>query len=175
MYSCTKEAIQSSGDQKAQFGSPGTVSTGNETGPDRTEPWSALSGKGTVPVAWEFKNGIPIYLQIVDGIKIRIAGGELPPGSKIPSVRDLAAEAGVNPNTMQRALTQLEQEGLLHAQRTSGRYVTEDEQKMKELRRSLSEKYVEELFTQLSRLGMTREEIIAEVSSWKAEEPSEQR
>ena len=109
-------------------------------------------------MAWEFKNGIPIYLQIVDGIKIRIAGGELPPGSKIPSVRDLAAEAGVNPNTMQRALTQLEQEGLLHAQRTSGRYVTEDEQKMKELRRSLSEKYVEELFTQLSRLGMTREE-----------------
>ena len=108
-------------------------------------------------MAWEFKNGIPIYLQIVDGIKIRIAGGELPPGSKIPSVRDLAAEAGVNPNTMQRALTQLEQEGLLHAQRTSGRYVTEDEQKMKELRRSLSEKYVEELFTQLSRLGMTRE------------------
>ena len=100
-------------------------------------------------MAWEFKNGIPIYLQIVDGIKIRIAGGELPPGSKIPSVRDLAAEAGVNPNTMQRALTQLEQEGLLHAQRTSGRYVTEDEQKMKELRRSLSEKYVEELFTQL--------------------------
>ena len=110
-------------------------------------------------MAWEFKNGVPIYLQIVDGIKIRIAGGELPPGSKIPSVRDLAAEAGVNPNTMQRALTQLEQEGLLHAQRTSGRYVTEDEQKMKELRRSLSEKYVEELFTQLSRLGMTREEI----------------
>lgn len=121
-------------------------------------------------MAWEFKNGIPIYLQIVDGIKIRIAGGELPPGSKIPSVRDLAAEVGVNPNTMQRALTQLEQEGLLHAQRTSGRYVTEDEQKMKELRRSLSEKYVEELFTQLSRLGMTREEIIAEVSSWKAED-----
>lgn len=121
-------------------------------------------------MAWEFKNGIPIYLQIMEGIKTRIAGGLLPPGSKLPSVRDLAAQAGVNPNTMQRAMTQLEQEGLLYTQRTSGRFVTEDEVKMKELRSSLSEKYVEELFTQLSRLGMTREEIISEVSRWRPQE-----
>lgn len=121
-------------------------------------------------MAWEFKNGIPIYLQIMEGIKTRIAGGLLPPGSKLPSVRDLAAQAGVNPNTMQRALTQLEQEGLLYTQRTSGRFVTEDEAKMKELRSSLSEKYVEELFTQLSRLGMSREEIISEVSRWRPQE-----
>lgn len=121
-------------------------------------------------MAWEFKNGIPIYLQIMEGIKTRIAGGLLPPGSKLPSVRDLAAQAGVNPNTMQRAMTQLEQEGLLYTQRTSGRFVTEDEAKMKELRSSLSEKYVEELFTQLSRLGMTREEIISEVSRWRPQE-----
>ena len=121
-------------------------------------------------MAWEFKNGIPIYLQIMEGIKTRIAGGLLPPGSKLPSVRDLAAQAGVNPNTMQRAMTQLEQEGLLYTQRTSGRFVTEDEAKMKELRSSLSEKYVEELFTQLSRLGMSREEIIYEVSRWRPQE-----
>lgn len=121
-------------------------------------------------MAWEFKNGIPIYLQIMEGIKTRIAGGLLPPGSKLPSVRDLAAQAGVNPNTMQRAMTQLEQEGLLYTQRTSGRFVTEDEAKMKELRSSLSERYVEELFTQLSRLGMSREEIIAEVSRWRPQE-----
>ena len=121
-------------------------------------------------MTWEFKNGIPIYLQIMEGIKTRIAGGLLPPGSKLPSVRDLAAQAGVNPNTMQRAMTQLEQEGLLYTQRTSGRFVTEDEAKMKELRSSLSEKYVEELFTQLSRLGMSREEIISEVSRWRPQE-----
>ena len=126
-------------------------------------------------MAWEFKNGIPIYLQIVDGIKIRIAGGALPPGSKIPSVRDLATQAGVNPNTMQRAMTELEQEGLLYTQRTSGRYVTEDEAKMRELRSALSERYVEELFTQLSRLGMTREEIITEVSRWKPQEEHERK
>ena len=121
-------------------------------------------------MTWEFKNGIPIYLQIMEGIKTRIAGGLLPPGSKLPSVRDLAAQAGVNPNTMQRAMTQLEQEGLLYTQRTSGRFVTEDEEKMKELRSSLSERYVEELFTQLSRLGMSREEIISEVSRWRPQE-----
>ena len=121
-------------------------------------------------MAWEFKNGIPIYLQIMEGIKTRIAGGLLPPGSKLPSVRDLAAQAGVNPNTMQRAMTQLKQEGLLYTQRTSGRFVTEDEAKMKELRSSLSERYVEELFTQLSRLGMSREEIISEVSRWRPQE-----
>ena len=121
-------------------------------------------------MTWEFKNGIPIYLQIMEGIKTRIAGGLLPPGSKLPSVRDLAAQAGVNPNTMQRAMTQLEQEGLLYTQRTSGRFVTEDEAKMKELRSSLSERYVEELFTQLSRLGMSREEIISEVSRWRPQE-----
>ena len=121
-------------------------------------------------MAWEFKNGIPIYLQIMEGIKTRIAGGLLPPGSKLPSVRDLAEQAGVNPNTMQRAMTQLEQEGLLYTQRTSGRFVTEDEAKMKELRSSLSERYVEELFTQLSRLGMSREEIISEVSRWRPQE-----
>ena len=126
-------------------------------------------------MAWEFKNGIPIYLQIVDGIKVRIAGGALPPGSKLPSVRDLAAQAGVNPNTMQRAMTELEQEGLLYTQRTSGRYVTEDETKMRELRSALSEKYVEELFTQLSRLGMTREEIITEVSRWRPQEEHEMK
>lgn len=127
-------------------------------------------------MAWEFKNGIPIYLQIVDGIKTGIAGGTLPPGSKLPSVRELAAQAGVNPNTMQRAMTQLEQEGLLYTQRTSGRYVTEDEARLKELRSALSEKYIQELFEQLSRLGLTRDEIIEEVSGWKpagGEQPAE--
>ena len=62
---------------------------------------------------WEFKSGIPIYLQIISLLKMKIAAGELPPGSQVQPVRELAMEAGVNPNTMQRALTQLEQEGLL--------------------------------------------------------------
>ena len=88
---------------------------------------------------WEFKNGIPIYLQIIDQIKRQIVSGELAPGSRIPAVRDLAKEAGVNPNTMQRALTQLEQEGLLYTQRTSGRFVTQEEEIMKQTRMQLSD------------------------------------
>ena len=115
---------------------------------------------------WEFKSGIPIYLQIISTIKMQVAGGELPPGSQIKPVRDLAMEAGVNPNTMQRALTQLEQEGLLYTQRTSGRFVTEDKTVLKEMRKSLSEQYIKELYEALSGLGMDRSEIIEAVSSY---------
>ncbi|MGN0362582.1 MAG: GntR family transcriptional regulator [Bilifractor sp.] len=125
-------------------------------------------------MAWEFRNGIPIYLQIVDEMKVRIASGALLPGSRIPPVRELAANAGVNPNTMQRALTALEQEGLLYARRTNGRYVTEDAEIMRKLRKTLSEEYVRELFTQLTSLGMTRDEIVAEVSGWKPQEKASQ-
>ena len=73
-----------------------------------------------------FRSDLPIYTQLVDRIKQDIVSGVLPPGEKLNSVRDLAAEAGVNPNTMQRALQELERDGLLYTQRTSGRYVTDD-------------------------------------------------
>lgn len=116
---------------------------------------------------WEFKSGIPIYLQIISLLKMKIAAGELPPGSQVQPVRELAMEAGVNPNTMQRALTQLEQEGLLYTQRTSGRFVTEDKQVLKEMRKSLSEQYVKDLFEALGKIGMNREEIIEAVSSFE--------
>ena len=88
-------------------------------------------------------------------------------------VRELAMEAGVNPNTMQRALTQLEQEGLLYTQRTSGRFVTEDKQVLKEMRKSLSEQYVKDLFEALGKIGMNREEIIEAVSSFESTDEKE--
>ncbi|MBQ6311667.1 MAG: GntR family transcriptional regulator [Lachnospiraceae bacterium] len=122
---------------------------------------------------WEFKSGIPIYLQIISLLKMKIAAGELPPGSQVQPVRELAMEAGVNPNTMQRALTQLEQEGLLYTQRTSGRFVTEDKQVLKEMRKSLSEQYVKDLFEALSKIGMNREEIIEAVSSFESTDEKE--
>ena len=74
----------------------------------------------------EFNGGLPIYSQIVELFKRRIASGELGPGDKVAAVRDLAVDLGVNPNTMQKALAALEQEGLLYTERTSGRYVTND-------------------------------------------------
>ena len=75
---------------------------------------------------WKFSGDRPVYQQIMALIRGAILRGELPPGGKVPSVRDLAAEAQVNPNTMQRALTELEREGLLVSGGTSGRTVTQD-------------------------------------------------
>ncbi len=117
-----------------------------------------------------FKEGIPIYTQIIDKIKISIANGLYEPGMKLPSVRDLALEAGVNPNTMQKAFAQLEREGLLHSVRTSGRFVTEEKQVLDNLKKTLSRKYIGELFDSLEGLGMSREEIVDAVKKWSMED-----
>ena len=118
---------------------------------------------------WNFKNGIPIYQQIIQTMQIRIVNGTYPPGSRLPAVRDLAMEAGVNPNTMQRALSELERDRLLYSIRTSGRFVTEDQTLLKELRKDLSSTFIRELYESLRKLGMTDEEIAEAVL--KKEEP----
>ena len=69
---------------------------------------------------WQFSNDAPIYAQLIGQIRAGIVSGAFSPGERLPSVRDLAMEAGVNPNTMQRALTELERDGLVYSQRTSG-------------------------------------------------------
>ena len=76
---------------------------------------------------WELDNDRPIYLQLMERIQHDIISGVYKPGDKIPSVRDLALDAAVNPNTMQKALSELERSGLLYSQRTSGRFITDDE------------------------------------------------
>ena len=85
---------------------------------------------------WKFSSELPVYLQIMDEIRGAVLSGEYLPGGKIPSVRDLAAQARVNPNTIQHALHLLEQEGLLSAHGTNGRFVTDDEQVLQELRQA---------------------------------------
>ena len=75
---------------------------------------------------WKFDSSAPIYSQLVRHIQEAIVSGEFTPGDRLPSVRDMAMEAGVNPNTMQRALTELERDGLVYSQRTAGRFVTEN-------------------------------------------------
>lgn len=77
-------------------------------------------------MAWELDSDRPIFIQIVERIQMEIISGKYSPGDKLPSVRDLAAVAAVNPNTMQKALTELERTGLVYSQRTSGRFITED-------------------------------------------------
>lgn len=102
---------------------------------------------------WAFNEETPIYLQIVEQIKTQIATGKLKAGDKIPSVRELAVEAGVNPNTMQKALTELERMGLLYSARTSGRFVAEDRQRTDSVHMELVEQYMRAFTENMSKVG----------------------
>ena len=121
-------------------------------------------------MGWKFDGNSPIYLQIIERLETGIAAGTYAPGSKMPSVRDLALEAGVNPNTVQRAFAELERDGLLHSQRTSGRFVTDDRQKLSALRVSLGRKYIGELFERLTGLGLSQEDILLACEAYAKEE-----
>lgn len=109
---------------------------------------------------WIISGDRPIYQQLIEGLTIRIVSGMYPPGSKVPAVRELAAEAGVNPNTMQRALADLEREGLLYTQRTSGRFVTEDENMITQMRKALAQSKIEDFLSSMRLLGFSEEEIV---------------
>ena len=89
-----------------------------------------------------------------------IASGQYPAGSRLPAVRELAAEAGVNPNTMQRALTDLEREGLLYSQRTAGRFVTDETERIRGKRRELAMTQVQNFLTSMKEMGFSAEEIV---------------
>ena len=110
---------------------------------------------------WQFSNETPIYSQLVEQIKIGIVSGMFPPGERLPSVRDLATEAGVNPNTMQRAMTELERDGLVYSQRTAGRFVTEDHAVIQAAKRDLAQRHIHAFLAAMLRLGYGREEIIS--------------
>lgn len=110
---------------------------------------------------WQFSNEMPIYSQLVEQIKIGIVSGMFPPGERLPSGRDLATEAGVNPNTMQRAMTELERDGLVYSQRTAGRFVTEDHAVIQAAKRDLAQRHIHAFLAAMLRLGYRREEIIS--------------
>ena len=110
---------------------------------------------------WQFSNDAPIYSQLIAQIKVGIVSGAFPPGERLPSVRDLATEAGVNPNTMQRALTELERDGLVYSQRTAGRFVTEDHAVIEAAKRDLAQRHIHAFLAAMLRLGYGREEIIS--------------
>lgn len=110
---------------------------------------------------WQFSNDAPIYAQLIGQIRAGIVSGAFSPGERLPSVRDLAMEAGVNPNTMQRALTELERDGLVYSQRTSGRYVTEDQTAIMEARHALTADRVRSFLTNMERLGFEKEDLLS--------------
>ena len=112
-------------------------------------------------MGWNFQTDLPIYTQLVDAIKFSIVSGELLPGARMSTVRDLALEAGVNPNTMQRALQQLEREGLVYSQRSSGRFVTEDVSVIDRARSALAAEYVRRYRDSMASLGFSEGEMRA--------------
>ena len=110
---------------------------------------------------WQFTNDRPIYLQIAEQIIQQIASGGYTPGERISSVREFAAQAGVNPNTMQRAFGELERDGLVTVNRTAGRSVTEDMMKIEEIRKKLAEKQIEAFLNGMQQLGYTKDQASA--------------
>ena len=110
---------------------------------------------------WDLDNDRPIYLQLMERIQQDIISGVYKPGDKLPSVRDLAVEAAVNPNTMQKALSELERSGLVYAQRTSGRFITEDEQMLKDMKKEQASRHIAEFFEKMRSLGFQDEETLS--------------
>ena len=110
-------------------------------------------------MSWTFDNNKPIYLQIMDKIKRQIVSHKLEPNQQLPTVRELASEAGVNPNTIQRALSDLEREGFVYTKRTAGRFVTADLDLILQSRKQLSEEQLQQFVTGMVEFGYEKEEL----------------
>lgn len=108
---------------------------------------------------WNLDSSRPIYLQIIERVQMDIITGRYQPGDKLPSVRDLAQEAAVNPNTMQKALSELERSGLIYSQRTSGRFITENKELIHQMKKELAAAEVSAFVAHMKQLGITPEEI----------------
>ena len=119
---------------------------------------------------WSFQADTPIYTQLVVRLQEQIVSGAYPPGSKLPSVRDLAADAGVNPNTVQRAFSELEREGLIYTQRATGKYVTENEADIKSARQALARTQVADFLRAMQSLGFSVGDVIVLLQSFKESE-----
>lgn len=113
---------------------------------------------------WNFESDRPIYLQLIEKIELMVFSGEYAPGAKLPSVRDIAKEAAVNPNTMQRALTKLEEDGLIITHRTSGRFITEDENMINKARAKLAQEQTLEFISNLQKLGFSKTEALSMIT-----------
>ena len=109
---------------------------------------------------YQFTNDKPIYLQLMDVFKAGIISGELPEGSRLESVRDLALVAKVNPNTMQKALSELERLGLIRTERTSGRFITDDKEKIAAMKKEIAEEEISIFMEKMKKLGFEKDEVI---------------
>ena len=110
-------------------------------------------------MSWELTNDRPIFQQLTEDLLLKIVKGEYPVGSRLEGVRDLAVSAGVNPNTMQRALTELEKSGILFVKRGDGRYITNDQQKIENLKEQYIREKTRDFIASLEILGLRKPEI----------------
>lgn len=113
----------------------------------------------------EFNNDIPVYIQILTFLKERIIKKDLKVGDKMPSVRELAKELKVNPNTVQRAYRELENEGIIYSKRGMGSYVTDDENKIINLRKDIAKEIVESFSTRMRNMGFNKKEMLEIIES----------
>ncbi|EHJ55932.1 hypothetical protein HMPREF9318_00553 [Streptococcus urinalis FB127-CNA-2] len=111
-------------------------------------------------MSWNFDEKSPIYSQIAQHIKLQIISQEIKAGQQLPTVRELAETAGVNPNTMQRAFSELEREGIVYSQRTSGRFVTDDQSLISQKRHELAKEELKTFVETMNQMGFETEEII---------------
>ena len=119
---------------------------------------------------WSFRNDQPIYSQLIQRLTEAIVSGVYAPGEKLPSVREMALESGVKPNTVQRSLTELEREGLVFSQRTAGRFVTENENMIVNAKLHIADERVSEFLRSMKTLGCGRQEIISLIEGAKEDE-----
>ncbi|TWT12163.1 GntR family transcriptional regulator [Streptococcus sp. sy004] len=117
-------------------------------------------------MAWIFDEKSPIYIQLAQRIKMKIISGQLTSGDQLPTVRELAEEVGVNPNTTQRAYKELEQEGLVFTTRTSGRYVTENKSLLKDIRHDVAHTEIQSFVAKMKDFGFVEAEILSKVKSY---------
>jgi GntR family transcriptional regulator len=117
----------------------------------------------------QYASSTPIYLQLVDQFKHRIISGELTVGSKLESVRDLAMSFEVNPNTMQRALSELERDHLVYTERTAGRFITQDKELIVKMREEVAQEIIETFIQQMKSIGFSNQEAIELIQKKTAE------
>lgn len=119
---------------------------------------------------WRYDENLPIYSQLVELLKHAIVSGEYAAGERLPSVRDMAAEAGVNPNTMQRALQELERSGLVYTQRNNGRFVTEELPSIDGARNELADKTVRNFLEKMTSLGFSVKDAVSIITKYQEED-----
>lgn len=113
---------------------------------------------------YEFDDNVPIYIQLMDIVKIKLVKGELRPGEQIPAVREFASDYGVNPNTAQKALTELERENILRSERTAGRFVSMNESEIEQLRKNMAKEVMANFIVRMHELGFDNQQLLESIT-----------